>query len=94
MLLVYLTIAVAVLIVLVLAGYLLAIAWALMHARRNVAELATTLEAIAEATGTLPRAVEGVDDAVAAIAEAVPTDESASVEIAKPVDRRVPESED
>lgn len=89
MLLVTLTIAVAAVLVLVLAGYLVAIAWALMQARRNVAELAATLEAVAETTGALPEAVEQTDDAVAQIAAAIPTEEGEAVDIATPAGRHV-----
>lgn len=53
MLIAYLTVAVAGAIVLVLAGYLMAIAWALARAQRNVARLADGLEAVARATDPL-----------------------------------------
>lgn len=89
MVLLYLTIAAAAVLVLVLAGYLIAIAWALMRARRNVAELATTLEAIAEATSALPGAIEETDAAVAQIAAAIPGEEGEAVDIATPADRHV-----
>lgn len=88
MLLVYLTIAAAAGIVLVLAGYLGAIAWALMQARRNVAQLATTLEAVAEATNALPRAIEEMDGAVAEVVDMLPV-EPTSVDIARPTDREI-----
>jgi ABC-type Fe3+ transport system permease subunit len=88
MLLVSLTIAVAAGIVLVLAGYLVAIAWALMQARRNVSELADTLEAVAEATSSLPQVIEEVDAAVAEVMAVLPLEET-SVDIAGPADREI-----
>lgn len=89
MLLVTVTIAVAAILVLILAGYLIAITWALMQARRNVAELAKTLESIADATAGLPQAIEGTDAAVAAIGEVIPTAEPEAAEIATPAERHV-----
>lgn len=53
MLLYWLTIGVVAAVVLVLAGYLIAIAAALLAARRNVAELADELERIADQTAPL-----------------------------------------
>lgn len=84
MILYWLTLAVVAAVVLALAGYLIAIAWALIQAKRNVAALADGLEAIAGHTapleekvvtiaGTLGALVEGfgkVDDNLASAAEA------------------------
>lgn len=84
-----LTIVVATGVVLLVAGYLVAIAWALIQARRNVAELATALELVADATADLQRVVEETDDAVKAIVEVVPTLEAEAARIATPADRHV-----
>ena len=93
MLLVYLTVAAAAVLVLVLAGYLIAIAWALIQARRNVAELASTLETIADATVALPRSIEETDAAVAALVEVLPKEDTGSSRIATPTDRHAPADE-
>lgn len=53
MILYWATLAVVLAVVLVLAGYLIAIAWALVQAKRNVAALADGLEAIAGHTDPL-----------------------------------------
>jgi cell division protein FtsL len=87
MLLVYLTIGIAAVIVLVLAGYLVAIAWTLAQAQRNVAQLADTLEGIAEATAALPQVIEEVDAAVAEVMAVLPLE--TSVDIASPTDREI-----
>jgi len=60
MTIIHLTVAVAAAIVLVLAGYLIAIAWALARARRNVAQLADGLEIIAERTGPLEERIGAI----------------------------------
>lgn len=64
MLLVWLTLVVVAVIVLALAGHLIAIAWALIGARRNVARLADGLEAVAEHTAVLEDRVTAVDGAL------------------------------
>lgn len=69
MLLVWLTLVVVALIVLALAGHLIAIAWALIGARRNVARLADGLEAVAEHTAVLEDRVTAVDGALRRVTE-------------------------
>lgn len=64
MLLFWLTLVVIAAIVLVLAGYLIAIAWALAAAKSNVREIADGLEAIEEDTEPLGEKIAVIGDAV------------------------------
>lgn len=64
MILYWLTLAVALAIVLVLAGYLIAIAWALFQAKRNVARLADGLEAIAAQVAPAGERITTIDGAL------------------------------
>ena len=57
-------------VVLALASYLTAIAWALFGARRHVADLADRLEAVADATEAVPGPIGALGETVPAIAEA------------------------
>lgn len=82
-----LTLIVSALIVLALAGYLIAIAVALTAAKRNVAQIANGLEAIGESTRPLPeylgqvngalgqllKGLEGVDEHLAGVARLLKT---------------------
>lgn len=74
MLLYWLTIAVAGAVVLVLVGYLIVVAYALLQAKRNVAAIADALEEIAELTdpldekvGTVAGALEAAEEEFAAV---------------------------
>lgn len=69
MLIYWLTLAVAGAVVLVLAGYLIAIAVMLIQARRNVAQIADALEEIAVLTEPLPGGVETIAGALEGIEE-------------------------
>lgn len=69
MILYWLTLAVAAVIVLVLAGYLIGIAVQLVRARRHVADLADGLEAIADHTEGLEERVESIGGALETAAE-------------------------
>lgn len=69
MILYWLTLAVLLLVVLVVAGYLIAIAVALLKAKRNVARLADGFEAVVDHTvpledriGTIAAVLGGIDD--------------------------------
>lgn len=64
MLLFWLTLAVTGAVVLVLAGYLIAIAVALVGAKRNVARIADALEEVAERTDPLEGGVEAIAGAL------------------------------
>ncbi len=64
LLLYWLTLAVTALVVVALAGFLIGIAWALLGARRNVADLADGLETVAEHTVPLEDRVAAVDGAL------------------------------
>lgn len=64
MLLFWLTLVVIAAVVLVLAGYLIAIAWALAAAKSNVRKIADGLEAIAEDTEPLREKIPVIGDAV------------------------------
>lgn len=65
----WLTLAVATLIVLALAGFLIAIAWTLAVARRDVARLADGLEAVAEHTAGLDERLGTIDGVLARAAD-------------------------
>lgn len=52
------------LVVLALAGYLIAIAWQLVHARRSVAAIADGLEAVAGHTQPLPEKLTTINGAL------------------------------
>ena len=52
------------LVVLVLAGYLIAIAWALVNAKRSVAAIADGLEAVAGHTQPLPERLTTINGAL------------------------------
>lgn len=74
MLLYWLTLAVTAAVILVLAGYLIAIAYMLVRARRNVARIADALEEIAELTdpledgvGTIAGALETMEEGFASV---------------------------
>ena len=65
--LVTLTLIIAVLVVLALAGYLIAIAWALLDARRSVAAIADGLEAVRDHTAPLPEKLTTINGALGAL---------------------------
>ncbi len=69
MLLYWLTLAVTAAVILVLAGYLVAIAYMLVRARRNVARIADALEEIAELTDPLEGGVGAVAGALETMEE-------------------------
>ena len=52
------------LVVLALAGYLIAIAWALVHARRSIKAIADGLEAVAGHTRPLPEKLTTINGAL------------------------------
>lgn len=60
-----LTLITVALVVVALAGYLIAIAWALVQARRSVAAIADGLEAVAGHTGPLPERLTTINGALA-----------------------------
>lgn len=55
------------LVVIALAGYLIAIAWALVSARRSVAAIADGLEAVAGHTGPLPEKLTTINAALTSL---------------------------
>ena len=59
-----LTLITVALVVLVLAGYLIAIAWALVNAKRSVAAIADGLEAVAGHTQPLPERLTTINGAL------------------------------
>ncbi len=59
-----LTLITVALVVIALAGYLIAIAWALVHARRSVAAIADGLEAVAGHTQPLPDRLTTINGAL------------------------------
>lgn len=69
MLLYWATLAVVAAVVVVLAGYLIAIAWALNAARRNVRQIADGLEAIAGHTEPLGEKIGTIAGAVGQLVE-------------------------
>lgn len=62
------TLAVLALVVLTLAGYLIAVAVALIRARSNVSDLAEGLEAVADATGVLDDRIGSINEAMGPVA--------------------------
>ena len=62
-----LTLITVALVVLALAGYLIAIGWALLDARRSVAAIADGLEAVREHTGPLPEKLTAINGALGAL---------------------------
>lgn len=62
--LVTLTLITVALVVVALAGYLIAIAWALLAARRSVIGIADGLEAVAGHTGPLPEKLTTINGAL------------------------------
>lgn len=65
----WLTLATVAAVVLALAGYLIAIAWALARARANVRRIADALEAIAGHTGPLEEKVGTIGGAIGRLVE-------------------------
>ena len=59
-----LTLITVALVVIALAGYLIAIAWALVQARRSVAAIADGLEAVAGHTRPLPERLTTINEAL------------------------------
>lgn len=59
-----LTVITAAVVVLALAGYLIAIAWALLDTRRSVAAIADGLEAVRDHTGPLPEKLSAINGAL------------------------------
>ena len=55
------------LVVLALAGYLIAIAWALLDTRRSVAAIADGLEAVRDHTAPLPERLTTINGALGAL---------------------------
>jgi hypothetical protein len=62
-----LTLLTAALVVIALAGYLIAIAWALIHTRRSVAAIADGLEVVAAHTRSLPEKLTTINGALGAL---------------------------
>ena len=62
-----LTLITVALVVLALAGYLIAIAWALLDARRSVAAVATGLEVVRSHTAPLPEKLQTINGALGAL---------------------------
>ncbi len=62
-----LTLITVALVVLALAGYLIAIAWALLKARRSVAAIADGLEAVVRTTQPLPEKLATINGALGAL---------------------------
>lgn len=62
-----LTLITVALVVVALAGYLIAIAWALFQAKRSVAAIADGLEAVAETTKPLPEKLTTINGALGAL---------------------------
>lgn len=62
-----LTLVIAAVVVVVLAGYLIAIAWALLDARRSVMAIADGLEAVRDHTGPLPEKLTTINGALGAL---------------------------
>ncbi|MDX1623044.1 MAG: hypothetical protein R3199_03595 [Gemmatimonadota bacterium] len=69
MILYWTTLAVVLAVVLALAGFLVAIAAELIRAKRNVADLADGLEAVAGHTDPLEEKVDAIADALARLVE-------------------------
>jgi hypothetical protein len=62
-----LTLITVALVVLALAGYLIAIAWALLQAKKSVAAIADGLEAVASHTAPLPEKLTTINNALGAL---------------------------
>lgn len=62
-----LTLVAVALVVAALAGYLIAIAWALLSARKSVAAIADGLEAVVGHTAPLPEKLTTINDALVAL---------------------------
>jgi hypothetical protein len=62
-----LTLVTVALVVLALAGYLIAIAWALLDTRRSVAAIADGLETVRDHTGPLPEKFTTINGALGAL---------------------------
>jgi len=62
-----LTLVTVALVVLALTGYLIAIAWALLDTKRNVAAIADGLEAVRDHTGPLPEKLTTINGALGAL---------------------------
>jgi hypothetical protein len=67
LMLLILTLITVALVVVALAGYLIAIAWALLDARRSVAAVADGLEAVRDHTGPLPERLTTINGALGAL---------------------------
>lgn len=65
--LVTLTLVTVALVVVALAGYLIAIAWALLDAKRSVAAIADGLEAVRDHTRPLPEKLTTINGALGAL---------------------------
>lgn len=68
MILYWATLAVVAVVVLALAGYLIAVAVALIRARSNVSDLADGLEAVADATAVLDDRIRSINEAMGPVA--------------------------
>lgn len=68
-----LTLVIAALVVLALAGYLIAVAVVLVDARRNVAGIADALEAVARHTAPLEQQLVTINGALSALADGLET---------------------
>ena len=62
-----LTLVTVALVVLALAGYLIAIAWALLDTKRSVAAIADGLEVVRDHTGPLPEKLTTINGALGAL---------------------------
>ncbi len=62
-----LTLITVALVVIALAGYLIAIAWALIDTKRKVAAIADGLEAVRDHTGPLPEKLTTINGALGAL---------------------------
>lgn len=69
MILYWTTLAVVLAVVLALAGFLIAIAWELIRAKRNVADLADGLEAVAGHTEPLEGKIDAIAGALTRLVE-------------------------
>lgn len=69
MVLYWLTLGVVAAVVLVLAGYLVAVAYQLWRTRRNVAELADALETVGERTAPVPERIDAIGGALVRVEE-------------------------
>lgn len=69
----YLTLAVVAVVVLGLAGYLAAVAWALLHARHSVTRIANALESVARQTTPVEDKLVTINGALSALAGGLDT---------------------